>query len=169
LYRHLKSTAGRQQISRSALVVSGAAVRLVLQLQLLASGAVQRQREQHRQQQQQQALTPDEPAITDKFALLTWDLLKMQINGLVTTSRSCLPPEVLQQAGLQLLQALAAPLQQWQLSRTGDSFLQNAAVSGVLPHFGDMLELPVTAACGAEPTHSQEPIGEHDQWHRVLA
>jgi DNA primase len=53
LNRHLQSIAGQQVMSRNALVVSGAAVRLVLELQLLASGAVQRRQEQQRQQQQQ--------------------------------------------------------------------------------------------------------------------
>jgi hypothetical protein len=165
VYSHLESIAGQQQLSRHPLVVSGAAVRLALELLLLATAAVQRQREQHRQQQQQQqASTPGKQTITNSFVLLTWDLLSAQIKALVATSRSCLPPEVLQQAGLQLLQALAAPLQQWQLSRTGDSFLHTAAVTGALPLFGDTLQLLVTAACGAEPADSQTPIGEHERW-----
>jgi hypothetical protein len=88
----------------------------------------------------------------------------VQIRALVATSRSCLPPEVLQQAGLQLLQALAAPLQQWHISRSGDSFLQNTAVAGALPPFGGTLQWLVTAACGAEPKHSQDPNSEHDKW-----
>jgi hypothetical protein len=170
LYRHLQSIEGRQQLRSNGLVVSGAAVRLVLELQLLASGAVQRQREQHRQQQQQHGSTAEDHGITDKFALLTWDLLRMQIMALVASSRSCLPPEVLQQAGLQLLQALAAPLQQWQLSRSGDSFLQNAALIGVLPQFGNTLQALVTAACGAEPTDGHGRFGEHDQqFRRVIS
>jgi hypothetical protein len=147
-------------------------VRLALELALLASAAVQRQREQHRQQQQQQrqqqqqqrqlAFTP-EGLNMDNFALHTWELLRLQIKALVATSRSCLPPEVLQQAGLQLLQALAAPLQQWQLSRTGDSFLQAAAATGALPLLGDTLQLLVTAACGAQPTHTAALNREYDQ------
>jgi hypothetical protein len=137
LHRHLESIAGQQQLSTNAVVVSGAAVRLVLELTLLASGAVQRQREQQRQQQQQQqqVLTSEDQAITDTFALQTWNLLGMQIKALVVTSRSCLPPELLQQAGLQLLQALAAPLQQWQLSRSSDCLLHNAAATRGLPRF----------------------------------
>jgi hypothetical protein len=161
LHSQLNSIAGQLHISKTALV-SGAAVRLVLELQLLASGAVQRQREQHRQQQQQ-ALTPEDQAFTDNLALNSWDLLRLQIKALVATSRSCLPPEVLQQAGLQLLQALAAPLQQWQLSRTSDSFLRTADVAGVLPLFGDTLLLLVTAACGAQPGNSQVQNGENEQ------
>jgi hypothetical protein len=169
LYRHLPSITGQQQLSRSALVVSSAAIRLVLELQLLASGAVERQREQQQQQLQQlpqqlprqQASTSEDHANTDRFALLTWNLLRLQIRALAATSRSCLPPEVLQQAGLQLLQALAAPLQQWQLSSSGDSFLQNAAAAGALPFLGDALHVLVTAACGAQPTYNQVRAGEH--------
>jgi hypothetical protein len=162
---HLASNVGQQQISRDALVVSGAAVRLVLELTLLASGAVHRQQDQHRQQQQQQrqqALSPQDQANTDYLALQTWDLLRVQIKAVVATSGSCLPPEVLQLAGLQLLQALAAPLQQWQLSRSGDSFSHTAA--GALPLFGDTLQSLVTAACGAQPTQSEDLIGELDLW-----
>jgi hypothetical protein len=163
LRNHFQSIAGQQQISGVSLVVSSAAVRLVLELTLLASSAVQRQREQHRQQQQQQAFTPEEQ-VTDNFALHTWELLGLQIKALVATSRSCLPSEVLQQAGLQLLQALAAPLQQWFLSRPGDSFLHTVAVTGVLPLFGHTMHALVTAACGAQPTQSQAPDGEQHQW-----
>jgi hypothetical protein len=163
LYHQFQSIEGQQQISRSALV-SGAAVRLVLELTLLASGAVQRQREQHRQQQQQQASTPDARTAIDDFALRTREVLGLQIRAMVATSRSCLPPEVLQQAGLQLLQALAAPLQQWQLSRIGDSSLHQAAVTGASPHVGDTLQLLVAAACGAQATPSQPAIGELYRW-----
>jgi hypothetical protein len=168
LESHRESIAGQQQISRNPLV-SSAAVRLVLELQLLASGAVQRQREQLRQQhqeqqQQQQMLTLEDQASTDKFALQTWEISKWQIKALVVSSRSCLPPEVLQQAGLQLLQALAAPLQLWQLSSPGDSFAATAVVTGMSPLFGDTLQGLVTAACGAEATQSQDMIGEQNQW-----
>jgi hypothetical protein len=140
--QHLWGIKGHQQLSKDAVVVSGAAVRLALELTLLASGAVQRQRQQHRRQQQQQkALTPAEQTIADKYALSTWSLLVAQIKVLVASSRSCLPPEVLQQAELQLLQALAAPLQRWQPSRAGDSFCHNAAAAGALLQFGGALHL----------------------------
>jgi hypothetical protein len=43
------------------------------------------------------------------LALQSWHVLGGLIKLLVATFGSCLPPEVLQQAGLQLLQALAAP------------------------------------------------------------
>jgi hypothetical protein len=170
LYSQLGSIAGQQQLSSNAPVVSGAAVRLVLELQLLASGAVQRQLEQHRQQQQQ-ALTPEDRAIMDEFALECWHLLGLQIKALVATSRSCLLPELLHQAGLQLLQALVAPLQQWHLSSVGDSALQSSAVASASPDFGETLQALVTAACGAQPTvvtHSEAPIGEHQCFSGVL-
>jgi hypothetical protein len=163
LHHHLQSIAGQQRMSRTALIASGAALRLVLELQLLASGAMQRQREQQRQQQQQ-ALPSEDKDITEFFALQTWSVLRVQIKALVTTSRSCLPPEVLQQAGLQLLQALAAPLQQWQLSKSGDTFLRDVDAAGLLPLLGETLDELVTAACGAERSHSQAALGEHDQW-----
>jgi hypothetical protein len=172
LESHRESIAGQQQISRMQLVLSAAAVRLVLELQLLASGAVQKQREQLRQQhqeqqqqqQQQQVSPPEDQASTDRFALQTFDLLGLQIKALAATSCSCLPPELLQQAGLQLLQALAAPLQLWQLSRPGDSFVATADVTGASPLFGDTLPGLVTAACGAQATQSQDMIGEQYQW-----
>jgi hypothetical protein len=164
---HLPRSAAQQQCSRVALVASNAAVRLVLELQLLAFGAVQRQREQPRQQQQQQQQqlqlqqsTPEQ-RMMDHFALQTCHLLGLQIKAAAATSRSCLPPEVLQQAGLQLLQALAAPLQQWQLSSLrGDSYLQGAAATRALPFLGETLQLLVTAACGAQRQHATfgEPI-----------
>jgi hypothetical protein len=168
LCRHMQSIAGQQLISSNAQVVSGAAVRLLLELQLLACGAVQRQREQHRQrqrqqpqqQQRQQTLPPEDQAVTDNFALQSWELLGLQIKALVATSRSCLPPEVLQQAGLQLLQALAAPLQQWQLSRRRDSFFRNETANDALLPFGDTLLVLVTAACGAQRTYDETPGGQ---------
>jgi hypothetical protein len=65
---YLESITGQQQISRKAAVVSGAAVRLALELTLLASAALQRRQEQ--QQQQQQAFTLADEAM-DNFALHT--------------------------------------------------------------------------------------------------
>jgi hypothetical protein len=88
LHRHLQSIAGQQQLSRNAVLFSGAAVRTVLELQLLASGAVQRQREQQRQQRQQQEQQQQacravvvHQAITDNFALHTSDMLRLQIKA----------------------------------------------------------------------------------------
>jgi hypothetical protein len=142
-------------------VLSADAVRLVLELQLLAAGAVHSQRQnqvpplpppQQQQQKQQQS--------TRGLVLATNRLLKVQIKAAAATSRSCLPPEVLQQAGLHLLHALAAPLQQLQLSSPGDFF--HAHETADLHIFGGVLHWLVAAACGAEPVGNEEN-GEHDQ------
>jgi hypothetical protein len=79
-------------------LLSPSAVLLVLELQLLLASTAQQQ-----QQQQQQRML----CIRNCNSVLM-----RQIKGfLLVTGGSCLPPEVLQQAGLQLLQALAVPLQ----------------------------------------------------------
>jgi hypothetical protein len=96
-------------------VLSAAAVRLVLELQLLAASWLQRRRSAPQQQQQQQQGAEQEQDVVEVFLLQCNELLQVQIRAFLQTSR-CLPPEVLQQAGLQLLQALAAPLQQLQMS-----------------------------------------------------
>uniref|UniRef100_A0A383VUM1 MYND-type domain-containing protein n=1 Tax=Tetradesmus obliquus TaxID=3088 RepID=A0A383VUM1_TETOB len=110
---------GRVGIGGVTALSAAAAVQLVLELQLLAAGEVQRQRAASQQQQQQQQQHNDESDMLEsanKLLFLTNELLQVQIRGaLQATGSSCLPPEVLQQAGLQLLQALAAPLQQLQL------------------------------------------------------
>jgi hypothetical protein len=95
-----------QRHNSSAPAISAAAVRLTLQLQLLTAGELQRQR------QQQQCGMQNETVymlLCCNYALITQLQAAVQAAG-----GSCLPPEVLQQAGLQLLQALAAPLQQLQ-------------------------------------------------------
>jgi hypothetical protein len=106
---------GKNWLNADVPILSAAAVRLVLQLQLLAAGEVQRQRQQQQPWQQHQRETV--------ALLLNCNLLlTTQINAVAQIGynrSSCLPPEVLQQAGLQLLQALAAPLQQLQLARAG--------------------------------------------------
>jgi hypothetical protein len=120
--------------------LSAAAVRLVLELQLLAASWLQRQRsstqqqqEQQRQQQQQQRRQKqqqqhgveellDLPDVVEAILLQSNELLQVQMRAILQASgSSSLPPEVLQQAGLQLLQALAAPLQQLQMSRPEDT------------------------------------------------
>jgi hypothetical protein len=147
---------GQQQLGSAAGVVSAAAVRLVLELQLLAAGAVQQQRQrQHQvpqlQQQQQQPASPSEPLhSSDLLVFSCRELLQVLVRELAAAARSCLPPKVLQQAGLQLLQALAAPLQQLQLSGPGGSFYDSAATSQSLPDLGEALYVLVTAACGAQ-------------------
>jgi hypothetical protein len=92
-----------QRRNSSAPALSAAAVRLTLQLQLLAAGELQRQQQQQSGMQNKTAYS----LCSCSRALLTQLQAAVQAAG-----GSCLPPEVLQQAGLQLLQALAAPLQQ---------------------------------------------------------
>jgi hypothetical protein len=135
---------GSATLVSSAPLLSPAGVKLMLQVQLLAAGRVQRQRRllqeqrtrQRRQQQQQQQDDDDDdegeeeaeeeidPRELDKcwqssLLIRSSCVLSMQIKTALHGSRSCLPPEVLQQAGLQLLQALAAPMQQRLLSKFG--------------------------------------------------
>jgi hypothetical protein len=88
--------------------LSAAAVRLVLQLQLLAA--------QFARYSLRESSNKDARQKAEGLLFTVNALLQTQIEAFVrTTGSSCLPPEVLQQAGLQLLQALAAPLQQLQL------------------------------------------------------
>jgi hypothetical protein len=92
--------------------LSPAAVRLVLELLLLVSALMQRRRTASQQQQQQRV----DHDYGESLLLQANQVLHIQIRAVLqVTGASCLPPEVLQQAGLQLLQALAAPLQQLQL------------------------------------------------------
>jgi hypothetical protein len=101
-----------QRQGRGCALLSPSAMRLTIELQLLAAAAVQRQRQSLTEQQQQQQWQQVEQL---KLMLSCNWLLVMQIRAAVFTQGGCLPPEVLQQAGLQLLQALTAPLQQMQL------------------------------------------------------
>jgi hypothetical protein len=158
---------GQQQLGGSSVVVSAAAVRLLLELQLLAAGAVQRQR-QHQAPQlpQQQPTLPSRPRhITNVLVLNCRKLLMAMVRALAASNRSCLPPEVLQQAGLQLLQALAAPTQQLQLSGPGYSFYEDAAAVEAVTGFSEALYVLVTAACGAEELPEQR--GEHNKHKSV--
>jgi hypothetical protein len=106
-------------VDATAPVLSAAAVRLVLQLQLLAASLVQRRRAAKQQQQQQEVEVLEG---VDALLVRNNHLLHVHIRAVLQcTSSSSLQPEVLQQAGLQLqqaglqlLQALAAPLQQLQ-------------------------------------------------------
>jgi hypothetical protein len=129
---------GSAALDSIAALLSPNGIKLMLQLQLLAAGRVQRhrrllreQRTRQRQQQQQQDAEGEEdqeedidPRELDKCtqsALLVRSscVLSMQMKTALHGGCSCLPPEVLQQAGLQLLQALAAPMQQRLLSKSG--------------------------------------------------
>jgi hypothetical protein len=111
-----------QAVDATAPVLSAAAVRLVLQLQLLTASFVQRLRATKQQQQQQEVEVlegVDEMLVQNNY------LLQMQIRAVLQcTGSSSLQPEVLQQAGLQLLQALAAPLQQLQLCSRDNRLLE---------------------------------------------
>jgi hypothetical protein len=116
---------GSEPLRRDAHVLSANAVQLVLELQLLAAGAVQRLREHP-----QSTAEADADFLRDWTSqVLFWSntLLQYQTRAILQAGSSCLPPEVLQQAGLQLLQALAAPVQQLQLSSTSspDARLQH--------------------------------------------
>jgi hypothetical protein len=110
-----------QAVDATAAVLSAAALRLVLQLQLLAACYLQRQRATKQQQEQEvEALEED----VDVLLVRNNHLLHVHIRAVLQcTGSSSLQPEVLQQAGLQLLQALAAPLQQLQLCSSQDRLL----------------------------------------------
>uniref|UniRef100_A0A383WDM2 MYND-type domain-containing protein n=1 Tax=Tetradesmus obliquus TaxID=3088 RepID=A0A383WDM2_TETOB len=129
-------------ISGEVVVLSAAAVRLVLELQLLAAALMQRQHAASQQQQRQGgALNAGEALL-----LQTTQMLHLQIRAVLqVTGSSSLPPELLQQAGLQLLQALAAPLHQLQLCYPG------RLLAGLAPHWGTVVgqQLLAFRAAGA--------------------
>jgi hypothetical protein len=93
---------------------------LTSEVQLLAAGLVQRQRQQQQQMQRQQPLPlPQLPVavvtdVTSSAHLLMSSnmLLHAQIAGTMQLGYAGFAPEPLQQFGLHLLQALAAPVQQ---------------------------------------------------------
>ncbi|KAF6260223.1 hypothetical protein COO60DRAFT_1685666, partial [Scenedesmus sp. NREL 46B-D3] len=110
--------------------LTSAAAELVLNLQLLSAGLEQR----HPQEAQQQYDTAEQPRQAPKIAgkgeaapvnLLASSsaLLHLQVRAVLQHGSTSL--KVLQKAGLQLLQALAAPVQQQQLSSSSSS--SNAA------------------------------------------
>jgi hypothetical protein len=100
------SLTASEQSTTDVPVLSAAALRLVLELQLLAAGAVQRQQGSSRQQ-------PAGPY--DMLLRHSNALLHAQIRAIVQDGSNSVLAQLLQQHGLQLLQALAAPLQQLQL------------------------------------------------------
>jgi hypothetical protein len=89
--------------------LQAAAVHMMLELQLVAAGLLQRQ-----WQQGEKAA-----ARSVDLVLMCCRMLELQIRAVLQGSASnSLPLELLQQTGLQLLRALAAPVQQLQLLMT---------------------------------------------------
>jgi TolA-binding protein len=158
-----------------AALLSPQGVRLLLQMQLLAAGRVQRQsrlRQQQRtvskekkdkmekqsrqqQQQSQEEFDPQELNSHEQATLLirTSAVLGLVIKTAVRGGSSSLPVEVLQQASLQLLQALAAPMQQRLLSKAGDPFVseREALLRSHSTLYGAVLHTQYSlraAACG---------------------
>jgi hypothetical protein len=127
----------QQQQQQQGPVLSAAAVRLVLELQLLVAAEYQR-----RQRQQNQAPTSLLPMLMVHSVMVLHTLIR----AVAHARCRCLPPEVLQQAGLQLLQALAAPLQQLQLA-AGNSLLE-CTQQLESRHMGEACHALVAAACG---------------------
>jgi hypothetical protein len=96
-----------RQHSAIAPALQPAAVHLMLELQLVAAGLLQRQW----QQGQKTAVYP-----VTNLVRLCCRVLELQIRAVLQTSSSdSLPLVLLQQTGPQLLQALAAPVQQLQM------------------------------------------------------
>jgi hypothetical protein len=127
LYRYLLRSVGKPAEQQQDALLSAAGVQLVLELQLVAAAETQR----WQQQQQQVPGKEDLAKLTAVQLSSSTQLLHMLIRAVAQASGSCLPPEVLQQAGLQLLQALAAPLQQLQLSGAGRLVRYAATLSWV--------------------------------------
>jgi hypothetical protein len=145
--------------------LSAAAVRMVLELQLLAAAAVQRLPQQHGGN----AGNSSHPFLLS----LTSNALHRQIRACLQAGSSCQPPEVLQQAGLQLLQALAAPLQQ--LQRTPCDNVWRATALGAVADiqhgsFNQQLLALAAAAPGKGLFELQRTtIGEAQQQHKMSA
>jgi hypothetical protein len=164
LCHHISTSAVKQQDP----MLSAAAVRMVLELQLLSASEHQRQR----LEQQDKASV----AVFDFLVMNSRRLLHTLIEASAQASGSCLPPEVLQQAGLQLLQALAAPLQQLHL--VDEVSLLERVLSTpsteARGHMGRACNALVTAACGPA---SQGVVGglqgtaaqQQQQCHMVCA
>jgi len=112
------------------------------------------------QQRRQQQYPFDLDSSRESLMLDTSQLLLMQMRAVLQAGSSgCLPPEVLQQAGLQLLQALAALLQQLQLAHPGSS-----SVAGLPDAWGNHVSQQLLAlrAAGAGLASMQAgDAGEH--------
>jgi hypothetical protein len=121
-------------------LLSAAAVRLALELQLLAAA-------EHQRRQQQDGLLP---ALATSLVMQSTRMLHVLIRAVAQAEGGCLPAEVLQQAGLQLLQALAAPLQQLQLSSDGRLLanMRSRHLGQMQGELDDACHVLVAAACG---------------------
>jgi hypothetical protein len=165
LLRGFVTPANQQQQAPRSTVLSAAAVRLVLELQLLAAAEQQRWEQQQQQVQEQD---DDSAYLLATLQVNYTRLLHNLIRAATEASGSCLPAEVLQQAGLQLLQALAAPLQQVQLSSDGRllEFMQALSLGAVQGDIGEACHALVAAACGPGPT---DVDGELPRCHSATA
>jgi hypothetical protein len=135
-------------------VLSDAFLCLVLELQLLAAWVV---RQQLRQQQQGHS-SHQQASDTDAMLLKVNMLLLLLLRVVLPASGSCLPPDLLQQHSLQLLPALAAPVQLLLLSCRGSfAHLSSAAAVGEESRREQMFAL-IAAAAGMTSVPSR--LGE---------
>jgi hypothetical protein len=162
---------------------SPSAIQLSLQLQLVAASLVQRQRQeaqqqhaeeqpQKQQQQQQQQGRETSKEKRDWACLLASSnaLLQMQIRAVLQSGSSCLPQGLLQKAGLQLLLAVSAPVQQQISSSTSSS---SSPTTGTQHKeagedtAGQAMFALRAAACGLAQTSSKQwpPGCYHHSWH----
>jgi hypothetical protein len=109
-----------QQPSLNAQALQAAAVNMIMELQLVAAGVLQRQR-----QQGQEAAMPSVGVVG-----LCCSVLEQQIRALCQTSGSRSSPLVLLQQ-MRLLQALAASMQQLQLLLTQQQQQQQQQIDGM--------------------------------------
>jgi hypothetical protein len=144
----------------SAPALSAGAVQMVLELQLLAASSVQRLQQMPQQQEVEEAT---------QLLKSCNSLLHKQIKAVLQVGSSHLPPEVLQQAGLQLLQALAVPVQQLQLTENDDPWRTNVvrdSVNNVHGSLGQQLMAFTAAAPGLlSPLLVAATIGETLRQH----
>jgi hypothetical protein len=113
-------SSSRQQLAQawSQHLLSKQAMQLVLEVQLLAAGLVQRQRQERWQQQQQQQPqgqlgdVPQQSRCAAQLLVSRNTLLHAMIQAVMQLGYPGMAHATLQQWGLQLLQALAAPVQQ---------------------------------------------------------
>jgi hypothetical protein len=144
-----------EQFTTDAPALSAAAVRLVLELQLLAAGAMQRQQQQHGSSGQQAAGPPG------VLLLHCNTLLQAQISALAQTGSNGVLAQLLQQHGLRLLQSLAAPVQQLQL-RCSDNDVYVQSVEAALGDLPEQLSVLRAASSGLHASTSDDITGGID-------